>query len=440
MSKDYSEIAYKHTRFFVEECGERIAGTAQMNKAAEHAVEVFRSLGMKYIQHHFQVPVCSTEKSVVELISNKQITPLPHTNMCFCTDTPEGGLTAEAVLIHSDVKKMGVIGEIYPISDKCIKTDIKGKIVVIERSVLMDYPDIDTYKVLEKNKPAAVIFTTDESQQGIPYVYSNFEYREAQYMLPSFIMNKNDVNKLFSQNDKVILHVELKTQVQKKESTNTIGVIEGTDKQDEVILISGHLDSAVSSKGAVDDAGAIGTVMALAEKYKALSDKGVRTHRTLYFACWSGHEPGLHGSKYFLQQNQDIYKRIKYNINYDIIGMATPYSITYAGVKDFEAIFEKIFEKCGSTLDIFSGPVPCDTLNLTSNKIPSLTMSNGGFVWGHTPADDMKNIDKRGFDQPIDFSSELINYLDSLEKIPQGYTDDIEKQLDIYATRYGWDF
>ena len=35
MSKDYSEIAYKHTRFFVEECGERIAGTAQMNKAAE---------------------------------------------------------------------------------------------------------------------------------------------------------------------------------------------------------------------------------------------------------------------------------------------------------------------------------------------------------------------------------------------------------------------
>ena len=76
MSKDYSEIAYKHTRFFVEECGERIAGTAQMNKAAEHAVEVFRSLGMKYIQHHFQVPVCSTEKSVVELISNKQITPL----------------------------------------------------------------------------------------------------------------------------------------------------------------------------------------------------------------------------------------------------------------------------------------------------------------------------------------------------------------------------
>jgi len=45
----FSDIAYKHTRFFVEECGERIAGTAQMNKAAEHAVEVFRSLGMKYI-------------------------------------------------------------------------------------------------------------------------------------------------------------------------------------------------------------------------------------------------------------------------------------------------------------------------------------------------------------------------------------------------------
>ena len=47
MSKDYSEIAYKHTRFFVEECGERIAGTAQMNKAAEHAVEVFLFAALK---------------------------------------------------------------------------------------------------------------------------------------------------------------------------------------------------------------------------------------------------------------------------------------------------------------------------------------------------------------------------------------------------------
>lgn len=440
MNNNYSEIAYEHTRYFVEECGERIAGTAPMDKAEKHAAEVFVSLGMKYIQHRFQVPVCNTEKSIVELISDEQTIPLPHTSVCFCTDTPAGGITAEAVRIHSDVRKMGVIGEIYPINDKCINTDIKGKIAVIERSVLMDYPDIDTYKALEKYDPAAVIFTTDEAQQGIPYVYSNFEYREASYMLPSFVMNKNDVNKLFSENKNVILHIELKTQVKKAESTNTIGVIEGTDKQDEIILISGHLDSAVSSKGAVDDAGAIGTVMALAEKYKALSDKGVRTHRTLYFACWSGHEPGLHGSKYFLQENQDIYKRIKYNINYDIIGMAMPYSITYAGVKDFEMIFEKVFDKCGIEFDVFSGPVPCDTLNLTSKKVPSLTMSNGGFIWGHTPADDMRNVDKKGFAQPILFSTELINCLDSLENIPQGYTDDIENQLDIYATRYGWDF
>ena len=109
MSKDYSEIAYKHTRFFVEECGERIAGTAQMNKAAEHAVEVFRSLGMKYIQHHFQVPVCRTEKSVVELISNKQITPLPHTNVCFCTDTPEGGLTAGSCTLYIQTSRKWVL-------------------------------------------------------------------------------------------------------------------------------------------------------------------------------------------------------------------------------------------------------------------------------------------------------------------------------------------
>lgn len=65
MSKDYSEIAYKHTRFFVEECGERIAGTAQMNKAAEHAAEVFRSLGMKYIQHHFKYLFAALKKALL---------------------------------------------------------------------------------------------------------------------------------------------------------------------------------------------------------------------------------------------------------------------------------------------------------------------------------------------------------------------------------------
>lgn len=433
------EIAYEHTRYLVEECGERIAGSAEMNKAISYVEGVFDSLGMEKKVEPFQVPRCITKKSHVAVHIDDSWLEIANTNVCFAKDTPEGGITAQAVYIPCEKYSMGLIGEIYPLKEEQLGEKIRDKIVILGRNILMDYPDVDSYKILEKYHALAVIFTTSEKQMGIPYVYANYETSRESYTIPSFVIHDSDAQKLVSL-DQIELHLEVETEIVECESENVIGVLQGTDLADEIIMISGHLDSAISSKGAVDDAGAIGTVLALAEKYKGLYDMGVRPRRTMYFACWSGHEPGLQGSKYFIQGNPEIYRRLRFNLNYDIIGMPTPIGATYLGTEIHEEWIKESVKKGGYDWEVCSGPVPCDTMNVTSRKVPSITLSASDANFCHTPNDNMEKVEVEGFTEVIGFSSEFLDLLNQQDEIAQEYQNEMIDQIQVYIRRYKWDF
>ncbi|MCD7825291.1 MAG: M28 family peptidase [Clostridiaceae bacterium] len=439
MKASGDQIAYEHTRYLVEECGERIAGSPEMDKAISYVKEVFDSIGMEKITASFNVPRCITKKSRIAAQIGDEWVEIDHTNICFSKDTPEDGITAQAVYIPCEKYSMGLIGEIYPLKEEQLGEKVKDRIVILGRNILMDYPDIDTYKLLEKYHALAVIFTTSEEQKGIPYVYANYETSKETYMIPSFVIHDKDARKLAAM-DQIKLHLELETEILECESQNVIGVLQGTDWKNEIVMVSGHLDSAVSSKGAVDDAGAIGTVLALAKQYKELWDAGIKPRRTMYFVCWSGHEPGLHGSKYFIQNNPDIYRRLRFNLNYDIIGIPTPIGATYSGIKEHEKWIRESVEKQGYDWGIFSGPVPCDTMNITSREVPSITLSASGVDFCHTPNDAMDKIKKEGFREVLGFSKSFLDLLDQQDEIPQKYEKEIKEQVQIYAHRYKWDF
>ena len=66
----------------------------------------------------------------------------------------------------------------------------------------------------------------------------------------------------------------------------------GTDKQDEVVIIGGHLDSWQSATGATDNAVGCAVMMEAARILRAI---GVQPRRTIRVALWSGEEQGLLG-------------------------------------------------------------------------------------------------------------------------------------------------
>lgn len=81
---------------------------------------------------------------------------------------------------------------------------------------------------------------------------------------------------------------------------NTIAEIPGTELPDEVVIISGHLDSwdGPGSQGTVDNG--TGSCVTI-EAARILASSGIQPKRTIRFILWSGEEQGLLGSRAYVE-------------------------------------------------------------------------------------------------------------------------------------------
>lgn len=90
---------------------------------------------------------------------------------------------------------------------------------------------------------------------------------------------------------------------------NVVADIPGTEKPEEVVIVSGHLDSwdGPGSEGACDNG--TGTMVAL-EAARILMATGAKPKRTIRFILWTGEEQGLHGSRAYVQRHRDKLDKI----------------------------------------------------------------------------------------------------------------------------------
>lgn len=91
---------------------------------------------------------------------------------------------------------------------------------------------------------------------------------------------------------------------------NVIAEIPGTEKPEEVVIISAHMDSwdGPGSQGTVDNG--TGTSVTI-EAARILAAVGAKPKRTIRFALWGGEEQGLLGSKAYIESlSQDDLSKI----------------------------------------------------------------------------------------------------------------------------------
>ncbi len=138
-------------------------------------------------------------------------------------------------------------------------------------------------------------------------------------------MSSTDLANL--QKGKYISEVKLMSnkKVNELQSSNVIGIIEGTDKKDEYIFMTGHHDHLgkngdVIYYGADDDGSGTVGVMQMAEAFAAAAKKGVKPRRTLVFMTVSGEEKGLLGSQYYSDHPIFPMDKTSVDLNTDMIG------------------------------------------------------------------------------------------------------------------------
>ncbi|WP_147678534.1 M28 family metallopeptidase [Algibacter pacificus] len=116
-----------------------------------------------------------------------------------------------------------------------------------------------------------------------------------------------------------------------KPSENVLAYIKGTEKPDEIIIVSAHLDHIGISKngeinnGADDDGSGTVAVMEIAEAFKKAADKGFGPKRSILFLHVTGEELGLYGSRYYADVDPIFpLANTVADLNIDMIGRVDP--------------------------------------------------------------------------------------------------------------------
>ncbi|MBL7872240.1 MAG: M28 family peptidase [Cyclobacteriaceae bacterium] len=116
-------------------------------------------------------------------------------------------------------------------------------------------------------------------------------------------------------------------------SENILGFLEGTDKKDEVVVITAHYDHiGISARGegdkinngADDDGSGTVGVLAIAKAFVQAKKEGKGPRRSILFMTVTGEEKGLLGSEYYSEHPIFPLDKTVVDLNIDMIGRRDP--------------------------------------------------------------------------------------------------------------------
>jgi hypothetical protein len=123
------------------------------------------------------------------------------------------------------------------------------------------------------------------------------------------------------------------TTVKTTRSENVLGYMEGTDKKDELVVITAHYDHIGRKKsgegdlinnGADDDGSGTVSVLALAKAFAAAKAEGKGPRRSILFMTVTGEEKGLLGSEYYSEHPVFPLESTVVDLNIDMVGRRDP--------------------------------------------------------------------------------------------------------------------
>lgn len=203
-----------------------------------------------------------------------------------------------------------------------------------------------------------------------------------------------------------------------KTSENVMAFIKGSEKPDEVLVISAHLDhegikNGKIYNGADDDGSGTVAILEIAEAFKTAAKNGYGPKRSILFLHFTGEEQGLYGSKYYTDVDPVIpLENTIADLNIDMIGRTDPkhegspnylyligsnrlstelHNISEAvNKKHFNMVFDYTFNEENDPNRYY---YRSDHYNFAKNNIPVIFYFDGSHEDYHMPTDTPDKID-----------------------------------------------
>lgn len=185
-------------------------------------------------------------------------------------------------------------------------------------------------KAIDNSKQTNPYFLSiDAKKNDINYVLLSHGF--AQTILGSSfdsLLNLAKASQPFKTNG-TIHKISIKFAFQKQQriiqASNVIGIVEGTDKKEEYVFLTGHYDHLGKRDGKIyygadDDGSGTCAVITMAEAFAKAKAEGHGPRRTVVFMTVSGEEKGLWGSEYYSDHPLLPLDKTTVDLNTDMVG------------------------------------------------------------------------------------------------------------------------
>ena len=364
--------ASRLAQVLMDSIGPRLTGSPANRSANEWLVKTYTSWGITARNEKYGTwRDWARGQSRIELTQPRART-LEATQLAWSPATPAGGVTAEVVNLPVYGAAMDSAG-----FRRWLGT-VRGKFVLISFPQPTCRPDTnwqawatpDVYQAMQASRDTAmrqwrerlgamgvnaralgaqldaagaagVLSNTWSRGWGVDKIFSARTERA-----PSFDVSCEDYGllaRLAQNNQHPVVHAVAESRLAPQEGPvyNTIAEVRGSEKPDEYVMLSAHLDSWDSGSGATDNG--TGTIIML-EAMRILHAAYPQPRRTILAGHWSGEEEGEIGAGAFAADHPEVVKGLQALLNQDN-GTGNIDRIVTAGFLDAPAHFAKWMSK-----------------------------------------------------------------------------------------------
>jgi carboxypeptidase Q len=425
-----SDYAWRQVAHLANNIGPRLSGSAQAQKAVEYVAGELKTLGLEVQLEKVMVPHWVRGDETASLVQFPGQGPgttqkVVLTALGGSVATPPDGLTAEVAVVRDfdELKSLG-------------KEKIEGRIVVFnhafDRRMAEQGWGGEAYGeavVYRSDAPSAaarlgavavLIRSVGNAAYRLPHTGLTTYATDAP-KIPAAALAEEDADLIAAlvPQGAVRLHLVLTPkELPDAVSYNVIADLKGSEHPEQVVIVSGHLDSWDLGTGAIDDGAGVAVAMEAAHLVRQL---GLRPRRTIRVIAWMNEENGLRGGEtYAAEHANDIGNQFA-AIETDG-GAGHPLGIYIAGQPGLRAILEPIanvLRDSGAGLLDFRDEVGADIDPLAKLGVPNFSPiqdSRFYFNYHHTAADTLDKIDRHELAENAAINAVLSYGLANLEQ------------------------
>ncbi len=400
LSDDY---AYRQLAHLTENIGARPTGSVQADAAAKYVAGELRALGLEVTLEPVKVPHWVRGVETAELTDypghvSGSVQRIVLTALGGSIATPDTGTTADVVVVHNfdQLQSLG-------------RGAVEGKIVLFDvpfdkqkaaaGEAFAAYGDAVRYRstgpkaAAELGAVAALVRSVGNADYRLPH--TGFSMPAG---IPAGAVTAEDAILIadLAAQGRVRMHLTLTPRkLPDTDSFNVVADLKGSEHPEQVVVISGHLDSWDLGTGAIDDGAGVVVAMETAELLHKLN---LHPKRTLRVIAWMDEETGGSGRQAYKREHSSEFAQYVAAIESDG-GASRPLGFSLkASPKAIEALapVQGVLSSFNANiLQPVQYPPGADIADMGEAGVPALGLSQDSsiyFNYHHTAADTLDKV------------------------------------------------